>query len=96
MTIRTILTFLSGAVVAFALMTGVFMLDRTVLHIVYDDTLWYYVDVDDAGRLTRSQGTGLISCDRVLTWDPAPIRTSSHAPPRRLGDIERVAIECSK
>ena len=90
---------LVGAFVALAVVGGLAVLDRTTLHWYADDepsTLWYYVEVGDAGDLTDKWGPDLPPCLSVLQQYPDPLPASPYASPRHIGDVERVAIECKK
>ena len=89
---------LVGGLVTLVIVVGLAALDRTTLHWYADEepsTLWHYLDVEDAGRLTSFWGA-LPPCAIVRQQDPDPLPAEPHASPRPLGDVERVAIECRK
>lgn len=102
---RTLTTALAGALVALAIVGSFLALDRTVLHVYTDEgsgtmqgveTAWYYVEVRDAGRVTKEAETDLPMCRWLFVLRPDPVPAEPHALPRTIDGIERIALECRK
>ena len=95
---KLVLAALVGALVTLAVIGGLAALDRTTLHWYADEersTLWYYVEVHNAGNLVRIYGD-LPPCRIVQRQRPNSLPAEPHASPRTLDDVERVAVECQE